>query len=514
MAIYKKTADRNGHRCYEMTSPVTLEPLGEMICATKEEVAQAVSKAREVLPSWRRLSFRERAVYMKKMSDLILEKQDLIIDTVVRETGKTRNDAFTMEIYSSCDSLCYYAKNAEKFLKIRKRRAHGILGFIKSVEWLYQPLGVVGIITPWNGPFVLALNQGCQALMAGNTAIVKGSEVTPESTRLVAKLFIEAGLPEGVFQVLDGDGQTGAELIHSGVNKISFTGSVATGRKVSEACGKLMIPCTLELGGKDAMIVCSDSNIERAAQGAIVGSCMNSGHYCCGTERIYVVESIYDQFIGKVKEQMTELHQGPEFGDAEDVGCIFWDRQMQIIENHVEDAKEKGASIICGGTKNPDQKGLYFLPTLITDVNHDMDIMNEETFGPIVAVMKVKDEMEAVRLANDSRYGLSGTIWTNDKKKARKLSGQVETGSVCVNDMTVTYGIPASPFGGIKNSGIGMVNGEIGMRGYCQLKPVIYDRQPKKLMQNAYPNSAERLQGMKKFADFMWRKTPLGGWLS
>ena len=514
MSIYKPLDEKDGHRRYQLTSPVDLEPDGELICATTAEVNDAVSKAREMQPAWARLSFKERAEYMKKMSDLILDKQDLIIDTVIRETGKTRNDAFTMEIFSSCDSLCYYAKNTARFLRPKRPSAHGVMRFMKRIEWLYKPLGVVGIITPWNGPFILALNQSCQALMAGNTVVVKGSEVTPKSTALVAQLFREAGLPDGVMQVLTGDGQTGAELIASGVDKISFTGSVATGRKVGEASARQLIPCTLELGGKDAMIVCADSNLDRAAQGAIVGSCMNSGHYCCGTERIYVVESVYDSFVDKVKTQMQELQQGPQHGDAEDVGGIFWDRQMEIIEAHMKDAVDRGAKVLVGGSRNPEQKGLYYLPTLVVDVDHDMEIMRSETFGPVVTVMKVKNEAEAIRLANDSDYGLSGTIWTADTQKARRLAEELHTGSVCINDMTVTYGIPASPFGGVKSSGIGLVNGEIGVRGYCQLKPVIYEKAHRKPMQNAYPNSAERLQGMKKFATFLWQKTPLGGWLS
>ena len=514
MSIYKPLDEKDGHRRYQLISPVDLEPDGELICATTDEVNEAVSKAREMQPAWARLSFKERAEYMKKMSDLILDKQDLIIDTVIRETGKTRNDAFTMEIFSSCDSLCYYAKNTARFLRPKRPGAHGVMRFMKRIEWIYKPLGVVGIITPWNGPFILALNQSCQALMAGNTVVAKGSEVTPKSTELVAQLFREAGLPDGVMQVLPGDGQTGAELIASGVDKISFTGSVATGRKVGEACARLMIPYTLELGGKDAMIVCADSNLDRAAQGAIVGSCMNSGHYCCGTERIYVVESVYDSFVDKVKTLMQDLHQGPEHGDAEDVGGIFWDRQMEIIEAHMKDAVDRGAKVLVGGSRNPEQKGLYYLPTLVVDVDHDMELMRSETFGPVVTVMKVKNEAEAIRLANDSDYGLSGTIWTADTQKARRLAEELHTGSVCINDMTVTYGIPAAPFGGVKSSGIGLVNGEIGVRGYCQLKPVIYEKAHRKPMQNAYPNSAERLQGMKKFATFLWQKTPLGGWLS
>ena len=514
MSIYKPLETQNGHRRLQLSSPVTLENYDELICASAEEVKEAVRKARQAQPAWAALGFKARGQYMKKMSDLILSNPDRVMDQVVRETGKARTDAFTMEVFSSCDTLCYYAKHAERILRPVNRKAHGVMRFGKRVQWLYQPLGVVGIITPWNGPFVLALCQGCQALMAGNTVVAKGSEVTPRATKLVEEMFTEVGLPEGVFQVLQGDGQTGADLIDSDVDKISFTGSVATGKKVGAACGERLIPCTLELGGKDAMIVCADANIDRAVQGAAIGSCMNSGHYCCGTERIYVVEEIYDEFMDKLKAHVGQLRQGPQLGFNEDVGAIFWDRQMDIIESHMKDAVDKGAEVLVGGKRNPDCEGLYFLPTLITGVNHDMLIMREETFGPVVCVMKVKDEAEAMRLANDSDYGLSGTIWSNDNKRAAELAEQMQTGSVCINDMTVTYGIPAAPFGGVKNSGVGLVNGEIGLRNYCQLKPLIFDKSPKKPLMSAYPHSDKQAQGMLGFANFMWKKSPLGRWLS
>lgn len=514
MSIYRNMESSQASRKLELLSPVTLEVTGELVCASREEVQAAVQRARSVQPSWAALSFRERGEYMQRMIKKVQEKEKEIIDTVVRETGKAYTDAYTMEVFSCYDSLCYYAKNAEKFLSVRKHRPHGVMGFTKRVEWVYQPLGVIGIITPWNGPFVLALNQGCQAMMAGNTVVVKGSEVTPYSTKLVETLFLEAGLPEGVFQVLMGDGQTGADLIESGVDKVSFTGSVATGKKVGEACGRKLLPCTLELGGKDAMIVCADANLERAAQGAVIGSCMNSGHYCCGTERIYVVEEVYDAFVEKVTARVKELKQGPELGQDEDVGAIFWDRQMGIIEEHIRDAEAKGAQVLVGGKRNPDQKGLYYLPTVVTDVNHDMTIMRKETFGPVLCIQKVKNEDEAVQLANDSEYGLSGTVWTNDNTRAKSLAERIHTGSVCINDMTVTYGIPVAPFGGVKDSGVGLVNGETGLRGYCQLKPVIYDRNPKRPLASGYPYSADKVNGIKKFAEFIWLKTPLGRWLS
>jgi succinate-semialdehyde dehydrogenase/glutarate-semialdehyde dehydrogenase len=372
---------------------------------------------------------------------------------------------------------------------------------------------VAGIIVPWNGPVVLGMNPAVQALMAGNTVLIKASEVTPYSTKIIEEIFTEAGLPAGVLQVLLGDGETGAALCEAGVDKIAFTGSVNTGRQVAQSCARQLIPCTLELGGKDAMIVCADADLDRAAAGAVIGSCMNSGHYCCGTERIYVLDAVYDEFLDKVVAQVKALRQGSQLGYDEDVGAVFWDRQMTVIEDHVQDAVDKGATIVVGGQRNPELAGLYYQPTVMTNVNHDMKIMREETFGPIICVQRVASEEAALGLANDSRYGLNGNVWSRNTRHAIELAERVETGGISVNDMALTYGVPVAPFGGIKESGVGRVNGEVGIRGYCHAVPVIIERFGGKKLPSAYPHSAAKVEGMKKFMRFLWG-TPVGKWLS
>ena len=513
MSIYEALGSNDSaRRVLQLRSPITLEVTGQMECANTEDVQRAVTRAREAQKSWGALSFKERASVMEKAQKVLLARQDDVIDMVVSETGKARTDAFSMEVFSCLDSICYYAKNAEKFLKPEKVKPHGIMGLAKRVTIAYKPLGVAGIITPWNGPFVLAVNPAVQALMAGNAVVIKGSEVTPYSTKMAEEIFSEAGLPDGVLQVLLGDGQTGADLCEAGVDKISFTGSVNTGRKVAESCARQLIPCTLELGGKDAMIVCADADLNRAAHGAVIGSCMNTGHYCCGTERIYVVADVYDEFVEKCTDITRNLKQGSDLGFDEDVGAVFWDRQMQIMENHVEDARAKGAKVLVGGERNGDLDGLYYRPTVITDVTHDMAIMKSETFGPILCIQKVKDEQEAIKLANDSDYGLSGNVWTQDKDKAMQLALQMDSGSVCINDHAITYGIPVAPFGGVKTSGVGRVNGKQGMRGYTKTVPIVIEKRGGD-MANAYPYTAKKAEGMKKFAKFLWG-TPVGKWLS
>ena len=511
MANYERVESPGPRRRYRLTSPVSLEELGEFEAMNADDVAAALERARKAQPTWAARSVAERARFLSRVQARVLEAQDRIIETVVRETGKTETEAFAMEVFSSCDALGYYAKRAARFLRTEKRRIHGIMGFAKQLRVTYKPLGVVGIIVPWNGPVILALNQAAQALVAGNAVLLKGSEVTPYSTALVGELFREAGLPEGLLQVLMGDGETGAALVEAGVDKISFTGSVATGRRVAEACGRRLIPVSLELGGKDAMIVCADANLDRAASGALIGSCMNSGHYCCGTERIYVVDAVYDAFVEKVVAGARELRQNDQ-GES-DVGAIFWDRQLEIIEGHMREAVDLGARVRVGGARNPNLRGQFFQPTVVTDVNHDMKLMREETFGPVVAIMRVADEEEALRLANDSAYGLSSTIWTRDKARGFALAERIEAGGVCINDMTLTYGVPEAPFGGVKDSGVGQVNGRDGLRGYCHAHPMLIDRFGGKQVQGAYPYTDKALQGMKKFSRVLWG-TRFGRWLS
>jgi succinate-semialdehyde dehydrogenase/glutarate-semialdehyde dehydrogenase len=479
-----------------LKSPSTLEPIGEIEVQTADDVREALERARKVQPAWAALPVEERARYLTRALKRVIERQDEIIETVLRETGKAPSEALSMEIFASCDVLSYYAKRAAKFLRPEKRRLHGVLRFVKKLEVVHRPLGVVGVITPWNGPFILSLNPTAQALVAGNAVLLKPSEVTPHSGALVGEIFESVGLPAGVLQVLSGDGETGAALCEAGVDKICFTGSVATGRKVASACAAQLIPCTLELGGKDPMIVCADADVESAAAGALAGAFMNTGQYCCGTERVYVVEDVADAFTDEVVRRAGALRQGVS-GEF-DLGAIFWDRQLDVIERHMADAVAKGAKVRVGGRRNPSLAGLYYEPTVLTDVTHDMQIMREETFGPILPIMRVRDEEEALRLANDTEYGLSATVWTKDAYKGAELARRIEAGGVCINDMTMTYGCPEAPFGGRKQSGVGHVNGESGLKSYCQPLPIITDRFGGKQARSFYPYTARKDAGLRR----------------
>jgi succinate-semialdehyde dehydrogenase/glutarate-semialdehyde dehydrogenase len=344
---------------------------------------------------------------MWKLRDKLIDRQDEIVDLVCSESGKARMEALMMEVFAPCDFITYWTKHAPKLLADRRERVH-LLRPMKYLKFVYRPLGVVGIITPWNGPIALALNPTVQALLAGNTVVLKPSEVTPFSSQFLSELFAEVGFPKDVFQVVLGDGETGGALLESGVDKISFTGSVATGRKIGEACGRNLIPCTLELGGKDPAIVCSDANLERAARGACFAAYFNTGQVCMSIERVYVMDDIADEFIAKCVEITKTLRQG-QSGEF-DVGSIFQDRQIEIIDRHVQDARAKGAIIHTGGRRNPNLKGLYYEPTVLSGVTHDMLIAREETFGPVLPILRVKTEQEAIEKANDTAYGLTASV--------------------------------------------------------------------------------------------------------
>ncbi len=512
MAIVTPVETRPGERRrLAIASPATGEPLGEIEVANAADVAAAVEAARKAQPAWAGLSFRERARVMKRAISTLIERQDEFVDVVLAESGKTRGEALAMEIFAGCDALSYWSKHAERILRPEKVRLHGMLRLAKKARIHYRPLGVVGVICPWNGPFILGLNPAVQALMAGNAVLVKPSEVTPRSGALVAELFEAAGLPEGLLQVLTGDGETGAALVEAGVDKISFTGSVETGRKVAEACARKLIPCTLELGGKDPMIVCADADLDNAAGGALAGAFMNTGQYCCGTERVYVVDEVADAFVEKVVARAAELRQGSS-GEF-DVGAIVWPRQLEIIEDHVRDALERGATVRVGGRRNPDLEGLFYEPTVLTDVTHDMKIMRDETFGPVLPIMRVRDEEEALARANDTSYGLAANVWTRDVGRGQELAGRIVAGSVGINDMTMTYGAPETPFGGRKESGVGAVNGESGLRSFCHAQPVFVDRFGGKQTAGTYPHSVKKDEGLKRVIRFLWAG-PLSRWLS
>jgi len=505
MAIVEPLSEtKEGRRRLGLRSTSNNQPFLEITVSTREDVADALARARTAQKAWARVPIAERARIVRGAVDRLVEHRDEAIADIREDTGKTRAETLMIEIIAACDFINHWSACAVRDLSDEVRKTHGFMRPLKKLLIHYRPLGVVGVITPWNGPFALAVNPTVQALLAGNAVLLKPSEVAPRSGDWTARILHEAGVPKDLVQVLHGDGETGAALVTSGVQKISFTGSVRTGRKIALACAEQLIPFTLELGGKDAMIVCSDADLERAANGAVFSSVFNTGHVCMGVERIYVVDSVADEFERLVEEKVRAVSYGPSSSDeVTDIGSVFWDRQLPIIESHVADAKDKGAEVVVGGEADHDG-GLFYKPTFIRDVDHTMDLMRHETFGPIVAIMRVKDEDEAIRLANDSDYGLSGSVWTKNIEKGIEIAKQIETGSVHINDAAISYGVLEAPFGGMKDSGFGQVNGHHALRSYTFQQPIIIDRWGRKTEQHWYPHSEKTSQELDQMVKFVF----------
>lgn len=506
MAVLTALPDTDeGRRQYALTNPATGAPAGSLVCSTPEDVGAAIARARAAQPAWQALGVAERSARVLRALESLIDRSEEIVDTIVSESGKPRNEAVMIDLFAGADALAYHARHAPKWLRPTSTRTHGVLRATKRVELRYQPLGVVGVISPWNGPLILALNPAVQALLAGNTVVIKPSEITPASGALAAEILRSGGIPDDVVQTVPGDGGTGAALVEGGVDKIHFTGSVATGRRIAESCGRQLIPCTLELGGNDAMIVCSDADLDRAAAGAVAGSMVNSGQYCCGTERVYVMEDVAEEFTRKVVERVAALRQDTtgEF----DVGPMFFGPQLDKVDAQVRDAVAAGATALIGGGRNQTLEcGLFYEPTVLVDVTADMDVMKEETFGPVVPIVTVGDVEEALELANDSAYGLSGSVWTSDVDAGIAIAERMRTGSVSINDMAVTYGIPEAPFGGRGDSGVGQANGEIGVKGFCHTQPIIIDRFGGRQVTQHYPYTEATERTMMRLIRGLWAK--------
>jgi succinate-semialdehyde dehydrogenase/glutarate-semialdehyde dehydrogenase len=453
-----------------VTNPITGAEIGDYPVMSSGEVAALVVAAREAQAEWSQLSLGHRAKSLRSLRRLIYDRADEIADTIRSETGKVKGEALA-ETVIGCEMATFLARKAPRVLRARGASPGAFTH--RSARVVYEPFGVIGAITPWNYPFAISMSVIGTSIAAGNAIVLKPSEYTPATGMLAVELAAEATGMGDLVQLATGDGRTGAALVESGVDKIAFTGSTASGAKVMEAAARSLTPVVLELGGKDAMIVCGDADLERAARGAVWSAMYGCGQTCMAVERAYVVDEVYDEFV----EHVVQLARRVRASDEPEamIGSLIADFQRDRVASHVEDARNKGARVLLGG-RALDEPGYFYAPTVVVDVDHGMTIMNEETFGPVLPIMRVADEDEAVRLTNGNPFGLDASVWTRSRDRARRIAGQLNVGAVVVNDHLINYAIADLPFGGVGHSGFGRVHGLEGLREFVRPKAWVEDR--------------------------------------
>jgi len=454
-------------------NPATKKPIGSVQTTSPELLEAAFDRAKEGAREWAGLRLTQRARKIRLVRKMLVAHMDELSALIAAEAGKTNWDGF-LEVFTTVEHIRHVCKNGPQHLRT-EIRSPGIL-LNKKCYVNYNPHGVVGVISPWNYPLILTASPVVEALMAGNAVVLKPSELTPLTGKFMTELFHEAGIPENVLQTVYGYGEIGAAIVDSSkTDMICFTGSVEIGRKIGIACAEKLKPVILELGGKDPMIVLEDANLERAASAAVWGGFSNCGQTCISTERVYVVEKIADKFIELIKSKTDALSIGPNKVDSE-VGALVSEGQHEKVMAHIKEAVSSGAGIISGGENLSELGGYFIKPTVLEVHNDESDIMQRETFGPEICIMRVKDEAKAIEKANASGYGLSASVFTKNKKRGQKIARQIRAGSVCVNDIMTNYITADLPFGGVGISGIGRVHGQEGLRSFCQTQAVLVDR--------------------------------------
>lgn len=470
--------------------PATRESLGSIRVDTPQDVDAAVARAKAAQKRWRKSSFEERRDVLRRLMTYTVEHKDEICLTIQRDSGKTRENALLGEIWTTCEKFRWMINNGERHLR-PERVSSGLLAH-KKARLEFHPLGVVAAIIPWNYPFQNMVNPIIPALMAGNAIVIKPSEWVAWSSQHFADAFrgvlAEAGHDPDLIQVVQGYGDTGAALVRSEVDMILFIGSVKNGRRVIEGSAKRITPVVMELGGKDAFIVCDDAELDQAVHAALAGCYVNCGQNCVASERVLVQDRIYEEFERRAASLVAGLRQGNGRQGLVDVGAIITPLQLDVIDEAVQGALAQGARLVAGGSRTLTDQGDYFEPTILADVTPDMDIAQEEVFGPVMLLMRFSDDAEAIEVANQVSYGLSSSVFSKDRDRAQTIAEALETGMTAINEFGgVTYMAQDLTFGGVKASGYGRMNGREGLRSMCNIKAVIDDRLPIHRANEMYP---------------------------
>ena len=506
-------------------NPATGEVLREFEGTTEDQVRATVEQARLAQKSWNELGVQRRIALLREFQHRLHERKSQIAEVITMEAGKPLAEALTTEVLVVLDAARFLIDNAFRLLR-DEPIPHGSLATkAKTGRLVREPHGVIGIISPWNYPFSIPATETLAALVAGNTVVLKPSELTSLVALELRSLLRAAGVPEEVFQVVLGDGATGAALLHSPVDKLIFTGSVATGKRIAQIAAERLLPVVLELGGKDPMIVLDDADVDTASSAAVWGAFVNAGQACLSVERCYVHRSLLDLFRRACAEKTKKLRVGNGMDPQTDIGPMIHERQLQVVEEHVEDGKGRGAQVVTGGARLPELGAHFYAPTILAGVTHEMRIMREETFGPVLPIMAFDNDEEAVRLANDSEYGLAASIWTRDRARGERLARKIQAGTVMVNDLISCFGISEAPHGGVKASGVGRTHGHFGLEEMVRIKYLDSDLLPrmKKVWWYGYGDNfrqqisgfldmqfargvGQRLRGALRAAGILWNK--------
>jgi acyl-CoA reductase-like NAD-dependent aldehyde dehydrogenase len=491
-------------------NPATDEVIARFEATRPEELPPIMARAREAQREWVKQPLAHRCAMLRRLRDAIFESREEIAGIICQESGKPRVEALFAEILLTLDTTDFLARRAPRWLR-RERVPHHNIALKAKSGWLeFEPLGVVAIISPWNYPFATPMVEIIPAVIAGNAVLLKPSELTPWTGWLARELFRRAHFPVGLVQVLQGAGEVGESLIEAKPDKVFFTGSVATGRRIAENCGKRLIPSVLELGGKDAMIVLKDTDLDMASSAAVWGGFMNCGQTCISVERIYVEQDIAERFTDLCVQKTKKLRLGPPADQDAEVGPMIRRKQLEKVEEQLREATAQGAQILTGGKRRPDLGPNFLEPTVVRNVTQSMALMREETFGPVIAIHPVASAAEAVELANDSPFGLGASVWTRDARRGKQVASQLRAGAVMVNDVASYYGICEAPHGGLGESGWGRTHSKMGLREMVNVKYADVDWMPRVAKSWWYGYSEELAAAADRYVEFLfapsWKK--------